>query len=203
MVALTLIRASIKPAAGGTSTATWDPANLAGAVILSNGNLTVFGDNIVDDIGASSTTSKSSGKYYFEFQIDAQYAGSGGNSIAVSTSRMAASVPLTRAGDLMWQTKNTYVYEGGVEAGFIGSIASSGRGHIAIDIDNLKGYFRVQGGTWNNASADPAGNSGGFDLSSGANYWITTDVPGAGQITAHFNASGWTGSAPSGFGEWT
>ncbi|MEJ2435467.1 MAG: hypothetical protein P8Y53_20805, partial [Pseudolabrys sp.] len=73
----------------------------------------------------------------------------------------------------------------------------------AVDLDNRRIWFRKNNGYWNYSStADPATNSGGFDISAimGLGVWpfVTSGVNGA-ACTFNFGDSAFAQAVPSGF----
>lgn len=191
------------PAVSGGSTATWDPANKKAAIVLSNGNLTAFGNNVGDDQGVYATGTQTSGKFYFEYINDAQFSGSDGNGIAISTNGTLAYNNANGVNGVHYNTKSGTTKLNSSTGPTIDTVLATERGHCAIDIDNLKVWFRTQGGDWNNSgSDDPATNTGGLALVSGSNFYIYCYIPTEGQITIVFASTEWAGSAPSGFAEW-
>lgn len=77
---------------------------------------------------------------------------------------------------------------------------------IAVDTVNKKMWARINGGQWdNNASDNPATNTGGVDISALLLTPLTPVVTfrnsGGGQITGQFASGSWSFAAPSGFSQ--
>jgi len=187
----------------GTSTATFNSGNKSAAVVLSNSDLTAFGDNVVDDQGVYATGSQTTSKYYFEFVVDAQYGSGDGVAVRVTNDSTLDYINGNPSNALNWNTLSGNVRSAGSLVDTIGSVTAGSRGQFAVDLTNSKGWVRPVGANWNDdAGADPATNTGGYDIPAGATRYLCFYIPGAGQISVKFNASGWVGSPPSGFVEW-
>jgi hypothetical protein len=89
----------------------------------------------------------------------------------------------------------------------IGSFTTNDVACIAIDFTNKRGWFRRNGGNWNNnATYDPATNVGGVDLSawlisSPVHYYFPAATFNAASknVTANFGATSFAQAVPSGF----
>lgn len=188
----------------------WDPAKTNAAITLSNLNLTTSGGaNNYSSYGAVKSTL--TGKKYLESFINV----TGGNL------NMVFGIA---NGTFGYVTNGNYV---GVDINSFGYFAKTGQIFLnsaqigptiqtiggvgvticqAFDFDNLKAWFRIDAGNWNNAaigSQDPANNIGGASFSTmaaGPYFAAGTqyDSP-ADQITATFAAS-FAFPVPAGFG---
>lgn len=74
---------------------------------------------------------------------------------------------------------------------------------VALDLDNMRVWFRLNGGNWNSSGlADPATNVGGYDISAFGygGVWPVNIFGGSGSvITTNFGDSSFAFTAPSGF----
>jgi hypothetical protein len=187
--------------------ATLDPATVA-AVTLSGGNL------VATNTGTTSTNQgvrvadaggKTSGKYYFEVTVT-----TGGNGSRVSWG--IGTTTSTYANLSASATTGAVMYlGGGIWAG--GSSSGSDAGTvtigvvigIALDLDNLKSWFRIgPSGNWNGSgTANPATNTGGVTVPAGTMVPFCTFGGTAGSSgivnTANFGATAFAGVVPSGF----
>jgi hypothetical protein len=187
------------PVAAGGATTTWNPSDKNAGISLSGGNLTA---TTTGNQSVRSTTSHSTGKYYFEGTITrtsnttygiapAGYALS--NYVGNSTSAGHFAGGQLAVNNTTLATISNY-----------GS--SSGLLQMAVDLDNMNIYAKVGAGTWNNTGADPAANSGGISLatiSGSVPFFVIFNGETSGDImTVNFGATAYSGTAPSGFGNW-
>jgi hypothetical protein len=188
------------------TTTTLDPANKGASQTLSNGNLTTTG-NGTNGI-ARSIASHTTGKYYYEVTI-----GSVSNLL----------VGFVNAGESL----NAYVggsvnslgaANGGGWLGDAGGTTTSAtlvNGHVyglAIDLGAMKAWILdITSGTgqWNaNATANPATGVNGctygaFGLGfTPPIYAAGTAAANGNNMTFNFGATAYTGTPPSGFGNW-
>lgn len=209
MGSLTLLGVGGPPAA---TAVTWNPADKAAGITLSNGNLTythAAGNNTNALVRA--TTSKSSGKWYYEdtfgsvADTDSWFCGfaSGVLGTNFQLGSTASSVGYMRGiGGLVF-------FSGGVALSGLGEAAADEEVAMAIDVTTNKVWFKVlPGGQWNgnNAAHDPGTALGGQAISAGG---ITTWFPAASTYSAdgdfgtgNFGASAFAGVIPVGFTSW-
>lgn len=93
------------------------------------------------------------------------------------------------------------------------STSTWGNGDVigcAIDLDNARLWWRVNGGGWvgTTGTPDPATNTNGFDISTmlahGLRVYPAVNLSGSSaNFTVNFGASAYAHTAPSGFGGWT
>jgi len=190
---------------------TWDAAT-ATAVTLSGGNLvaTNTGTTSADQgVRVASSSGKTSGKYYFE--ITTTVSGTGGN-IAVGICTTTSTYPslgnlaaaavvgntsIRNSGNLWANGTNTGITIGTYSA--VGQVVS-----VAVDLDNLRIWFRRGANNWNNSgTANPATNTGGIVIPAGTMVPVCIFGGSAGAagnaFTANFGASAFAGTVPSGF----
>ena len=198
------------PAGGGTTYVTWDAATVT-AVTLSGGNLVATNTGTTsNNQGArvAASTAKSTGKYYFEiaFTTLTSTGANSNNGFGVGTTA-SSYTNLSQFGT----DGVTVAQYGGVNASgsylgnLVGQRASGDVIGIAVDLDNRKVWFRVApSGNWNNnATYNPATNTGGSTIVSGSYtpVFISGGLGGTASnvVTANFGASAFTGAVPSGF----
>jgi hypothetical protein len=171
---------------------------------LSNGNLTVTGTTAGDG-GARAIDPKTSGKWYVEFACT--FAANGDNGVgatnaAASLNGMGAT-PFNAI--LSYRSGNTYCNN--VLLGSTG-VTNPTTVDMALDLDNKKVWFRPNGGNWNGSgTADPATNTGGWDISAlnpNAGMFAAVSIgTTSASATANFGASAFSRSVPSGFAGWS
>lgn len=177
--------------------------------ILSNGNLTantgLTGNTYSQLI---SSTSQSSGKYYWELTINAMNLNQYDMSVGICNSSVTmAATPGSSgyAGVWMEGTGSYYAANGD---GFSGSVSGAGTGTvigIAIDATNQLIWISKDG-TWG-AGTDPSSNVGGWPLAMSGPYYATqafynfySDTTM--QVTANFGATSFANAIPTGFVAW-
>jgi hypothetical protein len=183
---------------------TWNPADKSANITLSNGNLTATnggsGDNLVRSI-----VSASSGKKYCEITADIKVnngtdlgVGTGAEALTNWVGATADSVGWIGGDGNIWLNSNP-----------ITGVATWTQGDtlcIAFDIDNMRIWFRTNGGNWNNSgTANPATNTEGIDVSAlnaGPFFVMVSFRTNADQFTANFGGTAYAHAPPSGFGNW-
>lgn len=199
---MALVGASVNPLTGRPKTpifggvvnvvtgTTLNPADKDAAVTLSNGNLTALGSANDVNRAVRSTTSKSSGKWHFEFTIDTRSVGGGTPVGGVGTASAslttypganAQSVGFLPSGD---------VYLGGAVEENIGSAAAGTVVSVEIDRDVGAVFFQRQGGTRSSGSGLPAGPIFAM-VSAALNGQITVNFTGPFTITPTSGYSAW------------
>jgi hypothetical protein len=192
----------------GAGTSTLDPANTSSKLTLSGSNLiaTANTTNSTDGNVSRATTSHSSGRYYAELK-------------ATSTSGSAVAFGIingTQAIQNHWLGESGNNSIGCFSSGSIflnGSsqptnctaVASSDVIGMAVDIDHKKIWWRKNGGQWNNnASADPALNISGLDVSAiSGPYFPAVEVDVLNKVaTVNLGGTPYTYTPPTGFVSW-
>jgi len=160
-------------------------------------------------VRVASSSGKTSGKYYFE--ITTTVSGTGGN-IAVGICTTTSTYPslgnlaaaavvgntsIRNSGNLWANGTNTGITIGTYSA--VGQVVS-----VAVDLDNLRIWFRRGANNWNNSgTANPATNTGGIVIPAGTMVPVCIFGGSAGAagnaFTANFGASAFAGTVPSGF----
>ncbi len=160
-----------------------------GTVTLTNDNLTA---SIVGMTAAAvSNTKKSTGKWCYEITVDNQ--GTSFFGVCMQNASIDPSYAYNTANSLtIWSTMNTK-YPGGA-AWDGGKVTNNGdKVMIAVDVDNKKMMYRVNGGSW-----------------SSYNYWtfanpvevFICNQSTTGATTINFGATSFSSDMPDGFLPW-
>ena len=157
--------------AAATTWATWDPATVSN-VTLSGGNLIATNTaKVPANQGASvaAANAKTTGKYYFEATFITI---TGGGNLGVGIGTTASTY--TGLGNSATTGNNGLrtgtIWANGASTGIsVGAYSNSQIAGIAVDLDNRKIWFRHSpSGNWNNnASYNPATNTGGITIPAG------------------------------------
>ena len=197
---------------------TWDPANLVGNTTLARNNLCTLQLTTPSpaDSGVRSTTSHSTGKYYFEVEV---MNGSGlggstgvgfGNASALTTTFLGGSNNNgvgVFLGNAFFNNASTQIYANA------GSQPQYSWLAFCVDLTNSLMWTRnitADAGTpnWNNTSANPAGGTGGFSFSTinaGPYYiWCDYETFDTSFYMENLNSgyANYQGTVPSGFSTW-
>jgi hypothetical protein len=182
---------------------TLNPSDKDANVTLSNGNLRGTAASVATWAIARATSSKSSGKWYYEAtsinaasnlilglanstQALASYLGDSVNSVgyytAAGTIKQNTSILATAA---IWSSANDVA-------------------EIAVDLTSHLFWARKAGGSWNGTGADPAAGTGGVTILSGTLFPAVSvfDSTGPDAIQINFGATAFTGTVPTGFSAW-
>ena len=185
---------------------TWSTTDKDSSLVLSGGNLIVSASGSTGNAGIRATSSKSSGKYYLEFNNI-----SFGNNNGMLGFAHAAQALNT----LSMDSQGTFcINPAGTAFGNVGSF-SMGSNIVpnvlgfAIDLTNGLMWARYNTGNWNDSgTADPVSGTGGVDIvvngSNGAVFpFAAFQGDNSPTPTATLNLTGgFTGSQPSGFLLW-
>jgi hypothetical protein len=177
-----------------TTVSTWNSADKAAGITLSNTNHTATGAS--GNNGVRGTNGRSTGKWYFEFPVNTITAGFavlgiGTSSFNINDNSTSGSVGISASGTIS-------------PSGNMGSAPTGKHISFAVDFDNLKFWARYDGGNWNGAaigSQNPATNTGGTAFSAGT-YFPLVLIQNVGTTTINTGDSAFVYSAPSGFSEW-
>jgi hypothetical protein len=187
------------------ATTTWNPSDKSASLTLSGGNLVAASNTGGTAGGVRGTRSITSSKAYCE--IACTYSGISDNFIGVAP----AAKSLTSTGGVGSAWVNVFggwmYINSNSNSGNIGFFNSGDLLCIALDQVNRRLWFRRNNGTWNNSgTADPATNTGGFDVSalftSAAAYPIAVFVDINLSNTINAGASAFAQTVPSGFVSW-
>jgi len=192
----------------GGAAVTLNPSDKHANVTLSGGDLT--STNTTTRGNVRSTTSKSSGKFYFELLLTT---GSNGYDHCVGVANSTASLTTGPGGSGGAHSVGQYggdanIYINNASVGTGTTCTVTNRMCVAVDFDNNRIWYRTNSGNWNNnASNDPATNTGGVSIASITGpFFVIVSVEnsggGNGVSTINFGATAFTYTAPSGFGNW-
>jgi hypothetical protein len=203
-----LIRAGSLAAAAGGAAVTWNPVDKAATVTLSGGDLIATSSGAGTEGTVRSTTSKSSGKYYFEARMLNYDNNRPSIGIANATQSLTTGLGLTVNSNAIYPELDAWYYNNVAGDGIDLFMTDNALIYIAADLDNGKLWMKYPAGVtghWNKDAADnPATNTGGQTLSVTGPYYISAGMAGGAASVELFIASAaWAGSPPSGFGEWT
>ena len=185
---------------GGVQT-TWDPANKF-SINLSNGNLTAtFSGGSFANCGVRSTTSRASGRVYFEIHADSETDGTWYD-LGFGTSLWNLNQAVSIAAD-----PNAICYRGvgdfaANNAQVVTGLPTFGNGDVisfAVDIDN-RVFWAAKNGSWVNGSP---GINGGTPYSfTGAIFAGFAAFSTGDAVTANFGASAFAFAPPATFTGW-
>lgn len=184
-------------------TTTWNPSDKSANITLSGGNLIATWNGSAG--GLRSTTSKTSGKLYFEVTLNTfltnVYAGLANSSYALTAPANTANVVLA------FLTGATILGNGATLGSTTGSLGAGQVGRFAVDLTNRLFWYSVAGGNWNNNVANnPATGVGGISFSYLTGPFFVYSGSAAGtsgeQDTVNFGATSFAFAVPSGFSAW-
>jgi hypothetical protein len=188
-------------------TMTWSSTDHGTGVLISNGNLTAFG-NFGSGVASARTNRaySSSGKFYHELHIDndnmyAAVADASANLDATASNELFGGGAANSHEAVYW--KNGFTdFNGTANSGYATYVTGDGVDQ-AVDVTAKKVWWRVASGDGASAgswlpSGDPAAGTGGLDISAmTGSLYPAVQVASNGQATARF--SGFTRTPPSGF----
>ena len=180
----------------------WDAANQTGTWTLTASNTTAevaSGTSIRSVLG---TTSRASGKFYFEVVFDSGGTFGSGvrHDIGVTTAHPVSS-GASGVGSGAGYRRSGDIFVGGASVATVTALSAGDVVGVAIDLDTGEIWFR-RNGTW--TSGDPAtGASPAATISTGT-YWpfASSESGAAMKVTLRSTAASFTGSIPSGFSSW-
>lgn len=175
---------------------TWNPADKAAGITLSNGNNTATGSSGNNSVRGTTSHAPSDGKFYFEFNTITMVGGSG-----VIGLENAAVGLTTNSTNGMGVSPS-----GGFPGGSFGADPTGVVIGVAVDAVHLRVWFRYDAGNWNNSgTADPATNTGGIDysgMSGGDTVFPFVFLQNGGTVTINTDSTSFAHAAPSGFDPW-
>jgi hypothetical protein len=193
---------------GGAATAitTFNPADRSANVALSNGNLTVQGTTTADG-GVRSTTSKATGKLYFEVAWSSNLGGGDTGCGIATPGAVLSSIGVSAVNAaLIFVSGNIYI--NGANVGTLTPGAPPFTICTAIDLVNSNIWFRSGSGLWNGSgAANPATNVGGFSISAlfptnPAYAVMAVSGNTTPTYTGNFGALAFAQAVPAGFSAW-
>lgn len=189
----------------GVLPTTWDPANTAAGITLSAGNLTATKTSLHSNYSTTrSTSSFSSGKYYFEVKVIATNAS---NYMIIGI--ITAAAPLTihvgaDANGYGYYEQTGQSYYNNVASTFGASFTTNDIIGVAIDFTANKVWF-AKNNVWQASGSPSTGTNPAYTITAGAYFaacseWSTT-AP-ADKLTASFNTASLFYTPPTGFSPW-
>lgn len=200
-----MIPAFTKHRGGVILTTTWDPSNTGSGATLSGGNLIVTKTSGSGSYSTTrSTTSHSSGKYYFEVAItetnDSNYMMVG----IVNASASLSQVVGDNINSYGYYEQNGDSYYNKVASAFgsaywLGDIIG-----VAVDLTANKIWFS-RNNSWQASGSPSTGANPAYAITAGTYFaacsvWSTLSP--ADELTGKFNTSEQTYTPPSGFSTW-
>lgn len=146
--------------------AVFDPASLTtnGTTFftLSGGNLVATGNNYNSPVTVKTSTSYSSGKYYWECTHGTGNTGDGYSQVGVCNSTAANNAT---TGGAEYLGDGRIYWSGGLFTSSMPSLGTNAVVRVAVDIGAALIWFSVNGGTWNvSGTANPATGVGGISI---------------------------------------
>ena len=194
---------------GASAGSTWNPSDKDSSVTLSGGNLIATGDSSASYGAVRGTKSITAGKAYLELTFTYSIKNYAYFGVATGSRSLSASGGLNAA------TSNVaaggQIEVNGAHQGFLDGFANFASGDVlcvALDLTNQRIWFRRNAGTWNDSgTADPATNTGGFDVSgifTSVTVFPWAQFANVGPVSATLNAGGssFAQTVPSGFVSW-
>lgn len=202
----------VRPArAAGAST--WNPFNKSSNITLSASNFTAAG---ISTGGASSnvfsTTTKTTGKWYFEFNALSRDA-SGGSAMCIANALQSVSAGAGNVNSVFCQMSpppaaNGVVIYNGTTLGNGFNLTTNTGCALAVDLSALLIWvMSIPGGFWNSsATANPATGAGGYSLAGFTGPYFTMystfGATPADSCQVNFGATPFTNTPPAGFARW-
>jgi hypothetical protein len=183
-------------------TTTWNPADKSANITLSGGDLNAATSQLFAQNAVRAIASAYSGKKYWEITVGALSSGAAG----VANSSAALGSFIGDANGVGWGSNGDVSTGGGGGTTWVpwddGDVLC-----LALDLDNNRLWGRVGAGNWNNnASADPATNTLGHNISAITGPFFPAIsmrcTGGTDDMTANFGATAYAQTPPSGFGNW-
>jgi hypothetical protein len=185
--------------AAGGSNATWDSAFKHASITLSGGDLTAAASGGGATGATRSTTSKTSGKVYFEVLKEATGAGLN-PSIGLGTTSFATGQQVGDGVQSWGLLQDGRAYHNGAPAAYGSAINNGDVVMVALDFATGKVWWG-KNGTWFASGNPAAGTNHAYSNVTGTIYAVVSPG-GAGQCTARFAAGSMSHSPPAGFSAW-
>lgn len=205
----TLLLLGAGPGSSVSSVVTWNPSDKSANVTLSNGNLTAASSTNSNST-VRSTTSHSTGKYYFEFtSSDVITDTTNGIGLANGSQSLSGAIgDATTNGVGCFFAGNGVLYNN-TNLGSCTTFVGSSIGNVAVDIGAGLYWARSNKlANWNNnGAANPSSGSGGWPFTiTGPLFIALTLKPSGGPatitITLNVGATAYDGTPSLGFGNW-
>jgi len=181
----------------------WNSGDMSANVVLSGGNLTAAANSTANG-GVRATSSRTTGKVYFEVTTGGTIGNAG---VGIGTA--SSSLTTGSANEAYLNVGNGTVFINGASPGIAsGAFASGNTACVAIDFGNARIWWRLNNNVWNNNGLnDPGTNVGGFDISAvfpaNAAFPLLVFVSNnTTTFTANFGAAAFLYPMPTGFSAW-
>lgn len=182
---------------------TWNPSDKGSGVVLSNSDLTATTPSVFPFARAvRAIAGKSSGKWMFQFNWT-----NTGNNPNIGVGNASASLTANMGGDTnsaAWYMTGVYAFNNVND--FDAPSPGTATCTVCVDVDAGLIWYRKNTDAWNNdAGADPATGTGGFDISTMSTPWYPMACMNedGNSVTANFGQTAFSFTAPSGFNPWT
>lgn len=182
---------------------TLNPADTSVNITLSNGNLTGTWNGSAGSV--RSTTSKSTGKLYFEATHNVVKVVAG---VGLVNAAYAITGFTNTANTIYARFEAVTIQGNGTNLGSSNNFPAAGQvASFAVDLAGALFWTRVQGGNWNNnATNNPATGVGGISFSYLTGPFFAFAGAAAGttgeQSTLNFGGSAFSFAVPAGFQAW-
>lgn len=195
------------------TTTTLNPADKAANATLSNGNLTIT-TNTTPYSAARSTTSKTTGKSYFEVTINAVGGTTAFGWGVADASATLTSIPGFDADGTGYSIfDSSFRWNNSSSPKSLGTLTNSSVVGVALDMTNKNAWIIGPSLVWDGTVGDnPDTNTGGLNGSGFYNGQLNTMLGGSvfamvsvynnSQGTVNFGATAFTYTVPSGFSAW-
>ena len=183
------------------TSSTWNPADKSANIVLSNSNLTATITTNTNSQGVRGTTSKSSGKWYFEVLVGV--AGFSGVQIGVANSSASTSTTIgADTNGFSYDSASGKKFTNNVLTTYGSAFTNGDVVGVALDMDSGSIWF-AKNNVWQ-ASGDPvAGTGQAFSGIAGSIFPATSLKSGpTANDTARFSTANQTYAPPSGFTAW-
>ena len=184
---------------GGVATVrTWNPSDKSASIVLTNGNLTATQSGVSGPYGVRGTTSKTSGKYYFEVTVVTIASLFPSIGVADATHVLTTNLGTVDAVSAGYRASGLLQANSGVTGIAATALANNDVVGVAVDITNHLIYW-AKNNTWQN-SANPSAGTGGIDyITTAAVFPAMSCNADTGSVTVNLGATAFTYTAPSGF----
>jgi hypothetical protein len=204
LVILTCL-ALLAPCLACAQNTTWNPSDTSPGTTLSDLNLIVTGNPPSSDTLTRSTTTQSSGLYYFELTSISGSGPDSGGGIANGSASAATFGSNATDGAAVFQSGNIWI-TGSYTGMHIGGLSSGAIVGVAVNLNTSNIWFRNgASGQWNGSStADPASGTGGLSISgvSGPYYIAASISNGSSMSWTVAPGTNFAGAVPSGYSAW-
>lgn len=183
------------------STTSWNPADKHVDIALSNFNRTATSSGATGSC-ARATSSKSTGKWYFEVQLSTGTPATG-IGIGIGSNAFDLSLPLWDTGQVSWAIDHGGdFYDNGTSIATSTALADSDIVGIAVDLDNGYMWVYVNNALLNGSTDPPTVANADFTTLTGTVYPSISTVVGSNSLTGCWLDTDLNYTPPTGFSEW-